>query len=75
LNVFRLDQIDFVSPPTVDLEIDEIAVSWAGRSVPILSREIVAIAVMAADRAGIGLRIETEDVAPHAVTVWRRRLR
>ena len=42
---------------------------------PIDHGEIIAIAVMAADRAGIGLRIETEDVAPHAVTVWRRRLR
>src|SRR5215472_9784322 len=65
-DVFGLDQIDVVRA-LIDagLEIDGIAVARPVIATPVLGDEIVAVAVKPADRPGIGVRVEPDDVASH----------
>src|SRR5262249_1552749 len=47
-------------------EIDHVAVPWPAIAAQILRGEVVAPAVVAADRSDIGFGVEADDVALHA---------
>ena len=68
LDVLGIHKIDLRRPIAVGLKIDDIAMSGLGMAMPFRRHEIIALAVMAADRAGIGVRIEAEDVALHGLS-------
>ena len=64
-HVFRLDQIDLGGALSLGLEVDDIAMPRLRAAPPVPGGEVVAVAVMAADCAGIGVGVEPDDVALH----------
>src|SRR4029077_3029198 len=65
LHVFLLDKVDLGGPLICRNKVDDVAVRGMAAVMPVCGDEIIAFAVMAADRAGIRIRIEGDNIAPH----------